>query len=234
MAPPSAPWRRRVSRRARRERPGGDRSGGTSLTARIGNGWSGGKGATSSRPTEQLPASLRLGIRLVPDLVPHRIGAVRVRLPLGYDPLEIEPLRRSQHVAAASLDGEDLAQGRAGGLHDSLECPLAAGQRQPAQISSAHPQGIEGGVMEIASAFQQGAKILPPLRVERHDLAVQDRLLHRQLLTDPVAEILKSAEHVAALGAKVTVATGDVEEAAEAVVLGLEDPRRVVERSLQP
>src|SRR3954468_1002535 len=191
------------------------------------------EGASALRSAEQLPATLRLGIGLVPDLVPNRVRAVRVRAALGHDSLEIEPLRGPQHVAAAPLHREHLAQRRTGGLHEPLEHALATGKRQRAQISPVHPERIERSVMKVATPGQQSAEILPALRIERHHLTVQDRLLDRKLLTDPVAEILESAEHVAALGAKVTGATGYVKEAAEPVVLGLENPGGVVERPLQ-
>jgi hypothetical protein len=107
------------------------------------------------------------------------------------------------------------------------------GQRQVAQIPPAYPEGVEGGVVEITPPFQQGAEILATLRIERDDFPIQDHLLDRKLLADPMTEILESAEQVAALGSEVTVAAGDVEEAAESVVLGLEHPGGVVERPLQ-
>jgi hypothetical protein len=38
------------------------------------------------------------------QLVPHRLGSIGIRLPLGHDALQVEPLGRCEHVPPASLN----------------------------------------------------------------------------------------------------------------------------------
>jgi hypothetical protein len=65
--------------------------------------------------------------------------------------------------------------------------------------------------VEVPAASQQIPKVLAALAVQRHHLTVEDRLLDRQLLLHPVAELLESLEDVAALGPEVAALPGDVE-----------------------
>jgi hypothetical protein len=50
--------------------------------------------------------------------------------------------------------------------------------------------------VQVPAPGQQVAEVLPAFAVQRHDLAVEDGLLDRELLTDPVAELLESLEDV--------------------------------------
>jgi hypothetical protein len=84
--------------------------------------------------------------------------------------------------------------------------------------------------VQVPAAGGEVAKVLPAFAVERHDLAVEDRLRNRQFLADPVAELFKSLEEVSPLRPEVAALPSDVEKAAVTVVLRLEEPRRIVER----
>jgi hypothetical protein len=84
--------------------------------------------------------------------------------------------------------------------------------------------------VEIPAAGHDGAQVLAALAVERHHLAVQDRLLDRQFLPHPVAELLKPLEDASPLGPEMTAFPGDVEQPPIAVVPGFEKPGGIVER----
>jgi hypothetical protein len=84
--------------------------------------------------------------------------------------------------------------------------------------------------VQIPTACPEIAEVLPALTVQHHHLAVQDRLLDRQLLPDPVAEVLESLEDVSSLGPEMTAVPGDVQQPAVPVVFGLEEPSGVIER----
>jgi hypothetical protein len=77
-------------------------------------------------------------------------------------------------------------------------------ERQPPQVFPLHPQGVERGIVEVPAASQQVAEVLPALAVQGHHLAVQDRLLDRQLFPDPIAEFLEALQKASLLGQKVT------------------------------
>jgi hypothetical protein len=49
---------------------------------------------------EQLPSALHLRVGSVLYLEPHRAKGIGVCLPLGHDPLEMQPFRRSEEIAA--------------------------------------------------------------------------------------------------------------------------------------
>ena len=51
---------------------------------------------------------------------------------------------------------------------------------------------------------------------------------HRQLLPHPVGELLELLEDVAPLGSEIAVPRGDIEQAAEPVVLGFEEVGGVI------
>jgi hypothetical protein len=84
--------------------------------------------------------------------------------------------------------------------------------------------------VQVPAAGGEVAKVLPAFAVERHDLAVEDRLLNRQFLADPIAELLESFEDVPTLRPKVAALRCDVEQAAVAVVFWLEYPGGIIER----
>ena len=88
---------------------------------------------------------------------------------------------------------------------------------------------VEATPGKLERAGGEVAEILPALAIECHYLAVQDCLLHGQLLPHPIAEFLKSLEDVPALGPEMTVLPGHVEQPAIAVVLGLEEPGGIIE-----
>jgi hypothetical protein len=58
--------------------------------------------------------------------------------------------------------------------------------------------------VQVPTTRREVAEVLPALPVQGHHLAVQDRLLDRQLLTDPVAKLLEPLEDVPPLGPEVT------------------------------
>jgi hypothetical protein len=84
--------------------------------------------------------------------------------------------------------------------------------------------------VQVAAAGQEVPEVLPALAVERHHLPIQDRLLDRQALPNPVAELVEAPQQVPPFGPDPAALPGDVQEPAAAVVLGLEQPGRVVER----
>jgi hypothetical protein len=84
--------------------------------------------------------------------------------------------------------------------------------------------------MQVSTARREVAEVLPALAVERHHLTVQDRLFHWQFFPDPVAEFRELLKDVPPLGLEMTTLPRDVQQAAVAVVLGLEEPSGVIER----
>src|SRR3954465_6252437 len=84
--------------------------------------------------------------------------------------------------------------------------------------------------MEVPAAREEAPEVLSPFRVQRHHLAVENRLLHPELLPDPVAQLPELLEDVAALRPEVAVSAAEEQEAAEAVVLGLEQVGGIIER----
>jgi hypothetical protein len=84
--------------------------------------------------------------------------------------------------------------------------------------------------MEIPAAGQQVTKVLPAFAVERNHLTVKNCFLDRQLLAHPIAKLLESLEDAPPLRAEVAALARDVEEAAVAVILGLEEPGGIVKR----
>ena len=84
--------------------------------------------------------------------------------------------------------------------------------------------------MEIPAAGDEVAEVLPAVCVQGNDLPVQDDLFDRQLHTDPVAELVEPLQVVPPLGLEPARLAGDVQDAPVAVVLGLEEPSRIVKR----
>jgi hypothetical protein len=84
--------------------------------------------------------------------------------------------------------------------------------------------------MEVPAAGHEVAEVLPALAIERHHLAVEDRLFDRQLFPHPTAEILKPLEDIAPLGPEPAFLPSHIEESTIAVVLGLEQPGGIIER----
>jgi hypothetical protein len=60
--------------------------------------------------------------------------------------------------------------------------------------------------VKVAPAGEEAAEVLPPLRIKRDDLAIENHFLDPQLVPDPVAQPGKLREDVAALRAEVAVA----------------------------
>jgi hypothetical protein len=100
----------------------------------------------------------------------------------------------------------------------------------PPEILPVDPERVERSVVEVAAAGEEPAEVLPTLGIKCHYFAIQNRLFDSQLFPDPVAELLKMLQDVSPLRAEVAALTGDIEQAAEPIVLGLEQICRIVER----
>jgi hypothetical protein len=70
--------------------------------------------------------------------------------------------------------------------------------------------------VQVSLAGEQAAEVLPPLRIQRHDLTVQNHVPNSQLLPDPVTQLLKLFQHIPALRSEMALLAAQIEEAAEA------------------
>ena len=112
----------------------------------------------------------------------------------------------------------------------SRRCRRRASGRLRRSLPSSQ-QDVESREVQVAPARHQVAEALPALGIERHDLAIEDRLGPAQLRADPVCQLGEAVEQGALLRSEIgSVLTAEVEQAAKAVVLGLEQVGRVVER----
>jgi hypothetical protein len=62
--------------------------------------------------------------------------------------------------------------------------------------------------MQVPTPRPEISEVLSAFAIEGHHLAVQDGLLQRQLLPQPVAQLLESLEDVSLLGTEMTAVPG--------------------------
>jgi hypothetical protein len=110
---------------------------------------------------KQLFATLHLRVRPILDLVPDRTRRVGVGLPFPDNTLEVEALRCGEEVSAAAFDREHAREDRARCGDEPLKRTAPARERQPAQIPPIEPEDVEGGVVEVSTAREKAAEVLP-------------------------------------------------------------------------
>jgi hypothetical protein len=178
---------------------------------------------------EELTPPLHLRVRPVLDLHPGHAGGVGVGLPLRHDPFEVEPLHRPEQGAALVWHREHPGEPGSRFRDQPLEPALPLGEGLRAEIPAVEPEEVEGGVVEIALPPHQEQEVGVALRVDGQDLAVEDRVAHAEVVADFTGELVEALEQEAALRGEGGMGGRDVEEAAEPVVLRLEEPVRVIE-----
>src|SRR2546429_3830073 len=187
---------------------------------------------------ELLP-ELTLDLQPVPRAF-RGIGAVALLRDHAFQPLLAgggEKVRAVlQHVVT---EVDDAAR-----WHQEPQALLARLERQPTEIAAVENQRVEEDgadrhdaprALDVGRARQAHALLEPlearaPALVERHDLAVQDEARERQRVQRRRHFGITGRDDLAAATAQLDLVTGARGEDADAVVLDLEEPRRVRRR----
>src|SRR5947209_5233460 len=174
----------------------------------------------------------RLRIRLIPYLVPPRSRRVRAPSRLRYDAFEIVLLSQGEEGSAPLRNMVRVYQRGACIGQDAPQTLLALHQRQRSQIFAVKQQQVECEVRHPSAPPQQHLEVHVIGIIEAHDLAVDDRVVHSQLVLQGRSQCRKSLQYRGGLRTQpnFAVRSEDVRHAPEAVVLPLEDPLWIVER----
>jgi hypothetical protein len=86
------------------------------------------------------------------------------------------------------------------------------------------------GLGQVPLPAHEIPEIHPTFRIQRYHLAIRDDLPPAELHPDPLAEFRKAAEAVPPLGVHSEPLVRQVKDPSEPIVLGLEQPGRVVKR----
>jgi hypothetical protein len=81
----------------------------------------------------------------------------------------------------------------------TLSSALPAHKRHPPQVLPVEPEQVERGVVQVPPAGEETTEVLPSLRIQRHDLAIENDLFDPELVPNPVEQLVKLLEDIAAL-----------------------------------
>src|SRR5215203_5316060 len=98
------------------------------------------------------------------------------------------------------------------------------------EVLAPKPQKVERSIGKMSTALHQPPEVDPALIVYGDDLTVQDDFQAGQLGAEALAQCVKLGESIPALAVNRALAACQVNHATKAVVLGLEQPARIVER----
>jgi hypothetical protein len=83
--------------------------------------------------------------------------------------------------------------------------------------------------VQPALAGEESPEIHPAFLIQRHDLPIENGILHLELGSHTLRELGKPPEHVIPLGADIALPSAEVQDAAKAIEFGFVDPARVME-----
>ena len=114
--------------------------------------------------------------------------------------------------------------------NELVELPLPLDQRPAAQVLVFVGEQVEGGEERPFASEQQIVKVGPAIGTQADDFPVQDGAVGLYAVSDFLGQQAELREDVAAARHERAAMALDMRERAEAVVLQLEQPVRVIER----
>jgi hypothetical protein len=87
---------------------------------------------------------------------------MRVRLSLGHDPLEGEPLGRLEQLTPVLLHSKHPIKRRIVLRNEAFQAPLPPGKRLGSQVSPVEPEQVKGDIVQPPAASEQSRKSIRP------------------------------------------------------------------------
>src|SRR5215213_5049402 len=147
-----------------------------------------------------------------------------VTLPLGHDPLEIQPASGLEQLAPFCLEAWHPVQRANRGRDEPFKVFLPSGEGQLAEIPPIEPEQVKGGVGKPTLASHEVPEVDAPRVIYRHDLPIHNHLTPRELRPNLLRQLAEASHEVSPLRVERAALTGEVQDTAEPIVLGLKQP----------